>query len=86
VAHNASFDSSVLEACCEAARIRPPELGFHCTMRLSRQIWGIHPTRPPDVCRSLNLPLDHHDPLSDARACAYIVIKAIREDAISESY
>ena len=79
VAHNASFDSSVLELCCEAARIRPPELGFHCTMRLARQTWGIYPTRLPDVCRSLNLPLDHHDPLSDARACAKIIIEAIHQ-------
>jgi len=79
VAHNASFDSSVLEVCCEAARIRPPELGFHCTMRLARQTWGINPTRLPDVCRRLRLPLDHHDPLSDARACAKIIIEAIRQ-------
>ena len=79
VAHNASFDSSVLGVCCEAARIRPPELGFHCTMRLARQTWGIYPTRLPDVCRRLRLPLDHHDPLSDARACAKIIIEAIQQ-------
>jgi len=78
-AHKASFDRSVLEACCEAARIRPPDLGFLCTMVLARQVWGIYPTRLPDVCRCLRLRLEHHDPLSDARACAKIVIKAIKE-------
>lgn len=46
-------------------------------MRLARQIWGIYPTTLPDVCRRLRLPLDHHDPLSDAKACAKIIIKAI---------
>jgi DNA polymerase-3 subunit epsilon len=79
VAHNASFDQAVLETCCEIARLRPPRLEFYCTMRLARRAWGIYPTRLPDVCYCLGLPLDHHDPLSDARACAHIVIRAIRE-------
>jgi len=79
VAHNASFDRSVLHTCCWAARLRPPDLEFQCTMRLARRVWGIYPTTLPDVCRSLRLPLDHHDPLSDAKACAYVVIKAIHQ-------
>ncbi len=79
VAHNASFDRSVLHTCYWASRLRPPELEFQCTMRLARRVWGIYPTTLPDVCRSLRLPLDHHDPLSDAKACAGIVIKASKE-------
>lgn len=81
-AHNASFDRSVLHTCCETARIRPPELDFLCTLRLARQVWGIYPTRLPDVCRRLSLSLNHHDPLSDARACAKIVIRALKEGII----
>ena len=79
VAHNAGFDRSVLETCCGAARLRPPDLEFQCTMRLARRVWGIYPTRLPDVCRSLGVPLDHHDPLSDAKACAQILIKAYKQ-------
>lgn len=82
VAHKASFDRSVLIACCERARIRPPDLSFHCTMRLARQAWGIYPTRLPDVCGCLGLPLDHHNPLSDARACAKITIRALKKGII----
>jgi DNA polymerase-3 subunit epsilon len=78
-AHKASFDQSVIETCCAIARLRPPDLAFHCTMHLARWAWGIYPTRLPDVCYALGLPLDHHDPLSDARACAHIVIRAIKE-------
>jgi len=78
-AHNAPFDRSVLHTCCETARIRPPHQDFVCTLRLARQIWGIYPTRLPDVCLNLGLPLVHHDPLSDARASAKIIIEAIQQ-------
>jgi DNA polymerase-3 subunit epsilon len=75
-AHNAGFDRSVLQACCLLSGHRPPEIPFICTMRLARQTWGLRPTRLPDVCRHLGLPLKHHDPESDAEACARIVIAA----------
>lgn len=75
-AHNASFDRSVLEACCEASRIRPPAMDFVCTMRLARRAWNVRPTTLPDVCRRLGIRLRHHDPLSDAEACAKIVLAA----------
>jgi len=33
----------------------------------------------PDVCRHLGLPLQHHNALSDAEACANIVLAAVSE-------
>ena len=81
-AHNASFDRSVLYACCEKARIRPPYQDFVCTLRLARRLWGIYPTTLPHLCRNLGLPLNHHNPLSDARACAQVIIRAIKEGII----
>ncbi|MBI2920544.1 MAG: 3'-5' exonuclease [Planctomycetes bacterium] len=75
-AHNASFDRGVLEACCNAAGVRAPATPFVCSMRLARQTWGIRPTRLPDVCEHLGLSLNHHDALSDAEACAHIVLAA----------
>ena len=75
-AHNAPFDAGVLRACCAASGLRPPRLGFECTVRLARAVWGIFPTKLPDVCRHLRIPLKHHDPASDAEACARIVIAA----------
>jgi DNA polymerase-3 subunit epsilon len=77
-AHNASFDRRVLEACCRAAGLPVPALPFRCTVRLARVTWGIFPTRLPEVCRRLGLPLRHHDALSDAEACASIVLAARR--------
>jgi len=75
-AHNASFDRGVLHACCSAAGLTPPELPFECTVKLARQTWNLFPTKLPDVCRHLKLKLDHHDALSDAEACARIVLAA----------
>ena len=75
-AHNAPFDSGVLRACCRAGRLPPPEIPFRCTVQVARRVWGIHPTRLNHVCERLGIPLRHHDPASDAEACARILIAA----------
>lgn len=75
-AHNASFDRRVLKACCESAKVKPPELPFVCTMILARRTWRIFPTRLPDVCSRLGIELNHHYALSDAEASAKIVMEA----------
>jgi DNA polymerase-3 subunit epsilon len=77
-AHNASFDRSVLHSCCLSARLEPPPLAFECTVRHARKRWGIRPTTLPDVCRVLDIRLRHHDALSDAEACARIMIAALQ--------
>ncbi len=81
-AHQASFDRSVLEACCAAARVAVPRTPFECTVKLARRIWGIRPTTLPFVCGVLGIRLRHHDPLSDAEACARIVLAAHREGGL----
>ncbi len=77
-AHNAGFDQSVLRACCLMSGHAMPSQRFVCTMHLARRTWGLYPTRLPDVCRHLGVHLKHHDPESDAEACARIVIAARR--------
>lgn len=77
-AHNAPFDQSVLHACCDKAGVERPVLPFRCTVKLAREAWNIFPTQLPTVCEHLGIELDHHDPLSDALACARIVIEARR--------
>lgn len=77
-AHNASFDRSVLVQCCESAGLRAPPLPFVCTVNLARAYWNVYPTKLPDVCRALAIPLQHHEALSDAEACAQIVMAAQR--------
>jgi DNA polymerase-3 subunit epsilon len=76
VAHNAPFDRRVLATCCAAGGIRAPDLPFLCTVQLARRHWGLKPNDLPSVCRRLGIGLLHHDPGSDAEACARIVIAA----------
>ena len=81
VAHNAGFDRSVLEACCAAAGVTPPGLAFRCTVQMARRTWNLPSASLPSVCRHLGIPLNHHDALSDAEACARIAIEALGEAA-----
>jgi DNA polymerase-3 subunit epsilon len=73
-AHNAKFDASVLKACCLTHEIVPPAAKFTCTVAVARETWNIYPTKLSDVCRQLKIKLNHHEALSDAHACAQIII------------
>jgi len=79
-AHNAPFDRRVLAACCTAAGLPVPPQPFVCTVQLARRRWGLRPANLPAVCRRLGIGLVHHDPGSDAEACARIVIAAAAAD------
>jgi len=79
VAHNASFDRGVLRACCARYRLPEPETPFECTLRLARRTWTLPRFDLETVCRALHIELDHHHALSDARACASILLRANRD-------
>ena len=75
-AHNASFDRGVLNACCARHGLAAPAAPFRCTVQISRRMWNIYPTKLSNVCRELGIALNHHEALSDAMACAQIVLAA----------
>ena len=77
-AHNAPFDRGVLGACCMAAGVSSPGLAWRCTVQLARSVLGIRPANLRHVCDTLGIPLRHHQALSDAEACARIVLEAGR--------
>lgn len=78
-AHNARFDQGVLEGCCATYGLKAPRTPYLCTVDLARKMWNIRPTKLPDVCRYLAIPLEHHRADSDSRACASIVIAALED-------
>ena len=77
-AHNADFDRGVLAACCAMASVPMPQVRFECTVKLARRVWKLRPANLAAVSQFLNIPLNHHQALSDAEACAKIVIAAAR--------
>ena len=78
VAHNATFDKSVLLSCCGHYGIEPPQLPFICTLKIARMVWPKLPRHSLDsVCAHLNIPLKHHEAASDAQASAQILLRAV---------
>ena len=77
VAHNAPFDRRVLQACCRRYGVQDPAIPFVCTVQMARSVWGIYPTKLPDVCRHLGISLNHHDAGSDSEACGRIVVAGL---------
>ncbi len=77
VAHNSSFDRSVLKYCLAYYGINAPLPQFSCTVQCARRAW---PTlvnhRLDTVSRHLGIELRHHEALSDSLACAKIFLAA----------
>lgn len=71
VAHNASFDTSVLVSTLEYYNIKVPKLDCICTYKLTN-------LKLKALCESLRVELvNHHDAMHDAKACAESLIKII---------
>ncbi|NCN41717.1 3'-5' exonuclease [bacterium] len=83
VAHNAPFDRKVLTTCCEVAGITDTIPEFKCTVQVARKQLEIHPAKLSNVCEVLGIELNHHEALSDARACAKIMLEAYRRESLA---
>jgi DNA polymerase-3 subunit epsilon len=75
-AHNAPFDRGVLQKACGFYGLSAPSQPFIDTVQVARQAWKIYPTKLNNVCERLGIQLQHHEALSDATACAQIVVQA----------
>jgi DNA polymerase-3 subunit epsilon len=83
VAHNASFDRSVLRGACAESGLPVPETAFHCSVQLARRLLGLESNRLPDVAKALGLgAFRHHDAGSDAETCAAAVVAIARSHAL----
>ncbi len=84
IAHNTSFDMSVLRRSSEYYEYRPGGFAFACTYRLSRShmpemgMW-----RLDVLADEFAIPLTHHDPLSDAEAAGRLWLALPRSAALS---
>lgn len=77
VAHNASFDIGVLLATLHQFDLPQPSLTYSCTVQLARRVWPEAPRYGLGIISSyLGIELHHHQALSDANACAQIMLQA----------
>lgn len=69
IAHNGfGFDFPVLNKTLDYYNLDTPEYNKFCTYK-------IYKSNLANLCQEHNIPLNHHDALSDARACAELYLK-----------
>ncbi|MCG9791242.1 3'-5' exonuclease [Flavobacterium algicola] len=77
VAHNESFDRNVLSKSMALYGLNYDELNigdrWECTVKIYKSK-GFKPTKLSDCCRVMKIALNHHEALSDARACANLYL------------
>ncbi len=78
VAHNAQFDMNVFRSCCIANDLPVPNLKYFCSVHLARKFFPYLDNHKLNTCSDyLNIELDHHNAMSDAQACAMIVVNCM---------
>ncbi len=75
VAHNASFDCSVLRYALDAGKLDYPDSNYHCTWRLSQVAVDTDAHDLHTVSKHFKIKLKHHHAESDAKASALIALK-----------
>lgn len=85
IAHNARFDMGVLAATSIATAATPPPVRSFCSLRVARATYRLPRHRLPEAARAAGFTeLRHHDPVSDARAAAAIIVDAATRHAASD--
>ncbi len=78
VAHNESFDRSVLQKTMQYYDLDYSELNlsnqWECTLRIYREK-GYYPASLDVCCEKQGIKLNHHQALSDAKGCAMLYLK-----------
>ena len=90
VAHNADFDFRVIEQELRRNYISPQPNKYSCTLDMARATWpDAEGFRLNMLCERFGIPLNHHDPGSDAQAAATLMLEIYsatrRENIISAS-
>lgn len=77
IAHNASFDFSVLRKTLDLYGISYPTINYSCSYIFAKKVWeGLPSYDLKTLCKINNIPLEHHRAGADSLATAQLVIKA----------
>ncbi len=84
VAHNASFDMSVLRHVLDLYEISYPEVEYLCTYKTALKTWsGLDNYKLDTVCKFIKYEFVHHNALEDATACGNVLLSALSEGGVS---
>lgn len=80
IAHNASFDISVLRASLNNFHESYPNFQYGCSYQIAKKVWpNLYNHKLSTVSNYLGISLRHHDALEDARAAALITLEALQK-------
>ncbi|MCG3418579.1 3'-5' exonuclease [Oceanobacillus jordanicus] len=80
LAHNASFDMSVIRQTLDYFKLTYPEMDYLCTANISRKVWpDLMNHKLNTVAAHHSITFEHHHALEDARVAAKIFMQALRE-------
>ncbi|EKF59514.1 MAG: 3'-5' exonuclease [Agrobacterium albertimagni] len=87
IAHNASFDFSVLRASLDLCGLHYPDLSYLCSVKLAQRHWpdlGSH--RLNVLAAHLGLTFLHHNAAEDARICAEACLAMALEAEVDDFF
>lgn len=79
VAHNASFDMSVIRHTLDYYNLPYPEMDYICTRNIAKRVWpNLMNHKLDTIARYYNITFEHHHALEDARVCWKVLLQAMR--------
>ncbi len=83
-AHNAGFDMKVMATSLASRQMPFPTANYFCTVRTSKKVWpGLKGYSLGALAQHFDYELNHHEALSDARVCARLALRAIKDAGIT---
>ncbi len=83
VAHNASFDMSVLRKTFDLYNISYPTFNYLCTVKVAQKTWlNLFNHKLNTLSDYLGFKFKHHDALDDCLACANVLIQACKKEKV----
>lgn len=80
IAHNATFDISVLRSILREYSLPVPAFKHACTVQIAKKVWpGGENYKLNTLAQRFQIDFDHHNALHDARTCAQIALLAGQE-------
>ena len=79
VAHYAPFDSGAIRECNEKYGINDFYMEYFCSYYLSKAVISRLSYKLKNLAKEFNIPLNHHNALSDAQASGLVITELIRQ-------